>query len=409
MGVFVGIIAGFVGAVIFNKYYNYRKLPDALSFFNGKRFVPFVVIGWSVLISLVLAIIWPVVQTGINNFGIWIADVRGYRTDFGTIRLRYARASAVAVRSAPYADDSDELHFFGWNLHHFDRRCCRFSSVRSRSALVGLGQRFGELEQHRAIQQPTIVALLNAFTPARFKVGQMIGAAGSLMGLAYAMYRNVDVDKRPKYKSMFFSAAIAVFLTGVTEPLEYMFMFAAPLLYGVYAVLQGAAFAMADIISLRVHSFGTLEFLTRIPMSLKAGLWLDVVNYIWVTLAFAVIMYFVANFMIKRFKFATPGRLGNYTDLDGEAEEAAPATATPEGNAGASDNDKLVWNIIDAFGGQENITEVDACMTRLRVTVKDETQVAEDKKWSTLGARGVIRKGKGIQVVYGPPSRCPKI
>lgn len=128
-----------------------------------------------------------------------------------------------------------------------------------------------------------------------------------------------------------------------------------------------AAFAMADIISLRVHSFGTLEFLTRIPMSLKAGLWLDVVNYIWVTLAFAVIMYFVANFMIKRFKFATPGRLGNYTDFDGEAEEAAPApaTATPEGNAGASDNDKLVWNIIDAFGGQENITEVDACMTRL--------------------------------------------
>ena len=92
----------------------------------------------------------------------------------------------------------------------------------------------------------------------------------------------------------------------------------------------------------------------------------------------------------------------SYTDFDGEAEEAAPATATPEGNAGASDNDKLVWNIIDAFGGQENSSEAEACMARLRVTVKDETKVAEDKKWSTLGARGVIRKGKGIQVVYGP-------
>ena len=94
--------------------------------------------------------------------------------------------------------------------------------------------------------------------------------------------------------------------------------------------------------------------------------------------------------------------MGNYTDFDGEGEEAAPSTATTAGNADASDNDKLVWNIIGAFGGQDNISEVDACMTRLRVTVKDETQVAEDKKWSTLGARGVIRKGKGIQVVYGP-------
>jgi PTS system glucose-specific IIC component len=94
--------------------------------------------------------------------------------------------------------------------------------------------------------------------------------------------------------------------------------------------------------------------------------------------------------------------LGNYTDFDGETEDSAASAAIPEGDAGASDNDSLVWNIINAFGGQENISEVDACMTRLRVTVKDETKVAEDKKWSTLGARGVIRKGKGIQVVYGP-------
>ena len=400
MGVFVGIIAGFVGAVIFNKYYNYRKLPDALSFFNGKRFVPFVVIGWSVLISLVLAIIWPVVQTGINNFGIWIAD-----------------SADTAPILAPFVYGTLERLLLPFGLHHMLTIPMNYTSLGGTyTILTGAAagsQVFGQdplwlawasdlVNLNNTGDTAAYNELLNAFTPARFKVGQMIGAAGSLMGLAYAMYRNVDVDKRPKYKSMFFSAAIAVFLTGVTEPLEYMFMFAAPLLYGVYAVLQGAAFAMADIISLRVHSFGMLEFLTRIPMSLKAGLWLDVVNYIWVTVAFAVIMYFVANFMIQRFKFATPGRLGNYTDFDGEAEEAAPATATPEGNAGASDNDKLVWNIIDAFGGQENITEVDACMTRLRVTVKDETKVAEDKKWSTLGARGVIRKGKDIQVVYGP-------
>ena len=149
MGVFVGIIAGFVGAVIFNKYYNYRKLPDALSFFNGKRFVPFVVIGWSVLISLVLAIIWPVVQTGINNFGIWIADSADTAPILAPFVYGTLERLLLPFGSAPYADDSDELHFFGWNLHNVDRRCRRFASVRSRSALVGLGQRFGELEQRR--------------------------------------------------------------------------------------------------------------------------------------------------------------------------------------------------------------------------------------------------------------------
>jgi len=380
MGVFVGIIAGFVGAVIFNKYYNYRKLPEALSFFNGKRFVPFVVILWSVIISLVMAIVWPVVQTGINSFGIWIANSADtapvlapfvYYTSLGGT---YTLLTGAAAGSQVFGQDPLWL---AWA-----------------SDLVNLNNA-GDTAGYNE--------LLNAFTPARFKVGQMIGAAGSLMGLAFAMYRNVDADKRSKYKSMFFSAALAVFLTGVTEPLEYMFMFAAPLLYGVYAVLQGVAFAMADIISLRVHSFGTLEFLTRVPMSLKAGLWLDVVNYIWVTIAFAVIMYFIANFMIKRFKFATPGRLGNYTDLDGESEGETEGVAVAPGSAQVlASNDQKVLNIIEAFGGQHNISEVDACMTRLRVTVKDETQVADDKKWTSLGARGVIRKGTGIQVVYGP-------
>jgi maltose PTS system EIICB or EIICBA component len=399
MGVFVGIIAGFLGAVIYNKYYSYRKLPEALSFFNGKRFVPFVVILWSVIVSLVMAIVWPVIQTGINSFGIWIAN-----------------SADTAPILAPFVYGTLERLLLPFGLHHMLTIPMNYTSLGGTyTMLTGAAagsQVFGQDPLWLAWASDLVnlknsgdtagyTQLLHAFTPARFKVGQMIGAAGSLMGLAFAMYRNVDADKRPKYKSMFFSAAIAVFLTGVTEPLEYMFMFAAPLLYGVYAVLQGVAFAMADVISLRVHSFGMLEFLTRVPMSLKAGLWLDVVNYLWVTLAFAVIMYFVSNFMIKRFKFATPGRLGNYTDLDGESETEGVAAAPGAAQVLAS-GDQKVLNIIEAFGGQDNISEVDACMTRLRVTVKDETQVAEDKKWTSLGARGVIRKGTGIQVVYGP-------
>ena len=398
MRVFIGIIAGFVGAVIYNKYYNFRKLPDALSFFNGKRFVPFVVIGWSVVISLGLAVIWPVVQTGINNFGIWIAG-----------------SADTAPILAPFVYGTLERLLLPFGLHHMLTIPMNYTPLGGTYTIMtgaaAGSQVFGQdplwlawasdlVNLNNAGDAGAYDTLLNSVVPARFKVGQMIGAAGILMGLAFAMFKNVDADKRPKYKSMFLSASVAVFLTGVTEPLEYMFMFAAPALYGVYAVLQGLAFAMADIISLRVHSFGVLEFATRIPMSLKAGLWLDVVNFIWITAAFAVAMYFIASFMIKRFKFATPGRLGNYTDFDGEGETT---TVADESTSDATtDEARLALNIIEAFGGKENMTDVDACMTRLRVTVLDETKVAEDKEWTKLGASGVVRKGKGIQVVYGP-------
>ena len=138
--------------------------------------------------------------------------------------------------------------------------------------------------------------VLTNWTPARFKVGQMIGSSGILMGLTLAMYRNVDPDKKSKYKSMYFSAALAVFLTGVTEPLEFMFMFAAVPLYIVYSVIQGAAFAMADILPLRVHSFGNIELLTRTPLAIKAGLGIDLLNFVICVILFGVLTYFVANF-----------------------------------------------------------------------------------------------------------------
>ena len=142
--------------------------------------------------------------------------------------------------------------------------------------------------------------LLTTVTPARFKVGQMIGSFGILMGVAAAIYRNVEADKKHQYKGMMIATALATFLTGVTEPIEYMFMFVATPLYLVYALVQGAAFAMADIVHLRVHSFGSIEFLTRTPLAINAGLGMDIINFIWVTALFAVIMYLIANFMIQK-------------------------------------------------------------------------------------------------------------
>ena len=391
MGVFVGIIAGFIGAMAYNKYYNYRKLPDALSFFNGKRFVPFVVILWSLICSLILAVVWPTIQGGINNFGLWIAESQDnapilapflYGTlerlllPFGlhhmlTIPINYtALGGTYEILSGPQAG----THVFGqdplWLAWATD--------------LVNL-KNAGDMSQYHYV--------LTHWTPARFKVGQMIGATGILMGMTLAMYKNVDPDKKHLYKSMFFSAALAVFLTGVTEPLEFMFMFAAVPLYVVYAFIQGAAFATADLVSLRVHSFGNIELLTRTPLAIKAGLGGDLLNFVWVSILFGVFTYFLANFLIKKFNFATPGRNGNY-DLD-TGDNASGTGAPVEGNDQA-------FAIINLLGGKANIEDVDACMTRLRVTVKDKAKVGSEDQWKAVGAMGLITKDNGVQAVYGP-------
>lgn len=222
--------------------------------------------------------------------------------------------------------------------------------------------------------------LLEAYTPARFKVGQMIGSFGILMGMVVAIYRNVDDDKKHQYKGMLTATVLATFLTGVTEPIEYMFMFVATPLYIIYAFVQGAAFAMADIVHLRVHSFGSIEFLTRTPFAINAGLAMDIVNFIWVTVLFGVIMFFIANFMIKKFDYATPGRNGNYEQNDDSSESAGSA------GAGTSSASSQVINIINLLGGRANIVDVDACMTRLRVTVKNAEKVGTEEQWKAEGA-----------------------
>ena len=397
MGVFVGIISGFAGGIIYNKYYNYRKLPDALSFFNGKRFVPMVCIAWSVIISLILAVIWPVVQSGINAFGVWIAN-----------------SSSTSPILAPFIYGTLERLLLPFGLHHMltiPMNYTSFGGTYTIATGINAGKQvFGQdplwlawvtdlINYKDAGQLDAYKNLLTTVTPARFKVGQMIGATGLLLGVALAMYRRVDADKKDKYRSMFISTVLAVFLTGVTEPLEFMFMFCALPLYIVYAVLQGCAFAMSGIIHLRVHSFGNLEFITRIPMCLRAGLAGDVINFVICVVVFFVIGYFVAYFMIGKFHYATPGRLGNYMDENADADD----TNTSEGaNAKKGVADSQAERIITLLGGRENIVLVDACMTRLRVTVKELDKVAELPAWKSEGALGLIKKDNGIQAVYGP-------
>ncbi|HER0071857.1 TPA: PTS transporter subunit EIIC [Streptococcus pyogenes] len=392
-GVFVGIIAGFVGATAYNKYYNYRKLPEVLTFFNGKRFVPFVVILRSIFVALILVVVWPVIQSGINSFGMWIAS---------------SQDSAPIL--APFLYGTLERLLLPFGLHHMLTIPMNYTALGGTYEVMtgaAAGTKvFGQdplwlawvtdLVHLKGSDASTYSHLMDSVTPARFKVGQMIGATGTLMGVALAMYRNVDADKKHTYKMMFISAAAAVFLTGVTEPLEYLFMFAAMPLYIVYALVQGASFAMADLVNLRVHSFGNIELLTRTPMALKAGLGMDLINFVWVSILFAVIMYFIADMMIKKMHLATAGRLGNY-DADILGDRNTQATPTQ-----VADSNSQVVQIINLLGGAGNIDDVDACMTRLRVTVKDPAKVGAEDDWKKAGAMGLIQKGNGVQAVYGP-------
>ena len=390
MGVFVGIISGFVGATAFNKYYNFRKLPDALSFFNGKRFVPFVVILRSAIAAIILSIVWPLVQTGINNFGIWIAN-----------------SQENAPILAPFLYGTLERLLLPFGLHHMLTIPMNYTALGGTyEILTGAAkgtQVFGQdplwlawitdLVNLKGTDASHYQQLLDTVHPARFKVGQMIGSFGILMGVIVAIYRNVDSDKKHKYKGMMIATALATFLTGVTEPIEYMFMFIATPLYLVYSLVQGAAFAMADVVNLRMHSFGSIEFLTRTPIAISAGIGMDIINFIWVTVLFAVIMYFIANFMIQKFNYATPGRNGNYETAEA-SEESSSEVKVAEGSQAV--------NIINLLGGRANIVDVDACMTRLRVTVKDADKVGDAEQWKAGGAMGLVMNGQGVQAIYGP-------
>lgn len=391
MGVFVGIIAGFLGASLYNKYYDFDKLPQALSFFNGKRFVPFVVIAGSTIVAMIVSIVWPFAQTALNSFGIWLANSKD-----------------TAPILAPFAYGCLERLLLPFGLHHMLTVPVNYTELGGVYTMI-TGTAAGTtvagqdplwfawitdlINLKTAGNMDQYNTLLSTVTPARFKCGQVILSTASLIGIAFAMYKNVDSDKKKQYKSMFFSAGIAVVLTGVSEPLEFLFMFVSPILYVVYAIITGIGFAMADILNLRIHAFGGIELLTRIPMIINAGLIGDLINFIFMCATFFGINFFVFNFCIKKFNIPTPGRKGNYIE-----EESNDSNTIVNTNG----QDSQAVAIIALLGGKENIVDVDACMTRLRVTVKDSSKVANEKEWKLNGALGLILKDRGVQAIYGP-------
>jgi PTS system glucose-specific IIC component len=383
MGVFIGIISGYLGANLYNRYYDYSRLPEALAFFNGKRFVPFMVIIYSVIIAFVLAVIWPLVQGALNEFGQWIAN---------------SKDSAPIV--APFVYGTLERLLLPFGLHHTLTIPMNYTELGGTYQLL-TGPSAGssvygqdplwlawvsDLNNLKLTDPAAYQHLLATVHPARFKAGQVIIAASSLIGIGLAMYHCVDSDKRLQYKPMFFSACLAVLLTGVTEPIEFMFMFVAPVLYVAHAILTGLAFALVDLIDLRVHAFGLIELITRVPMMISAGIGGDLISFVMVCIAFFSINYALFRLLIIKFNLPTPGRAGNYIDEKAE---------------GMSQDDKLEI-IMQNLGGRENIAEIDACMTRLRITVKDPALVADYTLWKSTGALGLVIKDQGVQAIYGP-------
>ncbi|SMY16204.1 PTS transporter subunit IIBC [Photobacterium aquimaris] len=383
MGVFIGIISGYLGANLYNRYYDFSRLPEALAFFNGKRFVPFMVIVYSVIIALGLAVVWPLVQGALNDFGQWIAS---------------SKDSAPII--APFVYGTLERLLLPFGLHHTLTIPMNYTELGGAYQLL-TGPSAGssvygqdplwlawvsDLNNLKLTDPTTYQHLLDTVHPARFKAGQVIIAASSLIGIGLAMYHCVDSDKRLQYKPMFFSACLAVLLTGVTEPIEFMFMFVAPVLYVAHAVLTGLAFALVDLIDLRVHAFGLIELITRVPMMISAGIGGDLISFVMVCIAFFAINYALFRLLIVKFNLPTPGRAGNYIDEKAE---------------GMSQDDKLEI-IIQNLGGRDNIAEIDACMTRLRITVKEPALVADYTLWKSTGALGLVIKDQGVQAIYGP-------
>ncbi|WP_413112455.1 PTS transporter subunit IIBC [Thaumasiovibrio sp. DFM-14] len=383
MGVFIGIMSGYLGANLYNRYYDFSRLPEALAFFNGKRFVPFMVIFYSVFIALVLSIVWPLIQGALNDFGQWIATSKD-----------------TAPIAAPFLYGTLERLLLPFGLHHTLTIPMNYTELGgSYELLTGAsagssvyGQDplwlawVSDLNNLKLSDPATYQHLLDTVHPARFKAGQVIIAASSLIGIGLAMYHCVDNDKRKQYKPMFLSACLAVLLTGVTEPIEFMFMFIAPVLYVAHALLTGVAFALVDVMDLRVHAFGLIELFTRIPMMVSAGIGGDLIRFALVSIVFFVVNYSLFRLLIVKFKLPTPGRMGNYLDESAEA---------------VSEDEKLDI-IIQNLGGRGNIAEIDACMTRLRITVNDPLLVAEYSLWKPTGALGAVVKEQGVQVIYGP-------
>ena len=372
MGVFGGIIVGLGVAALHNKFYKI-KLPQVLSFLGGTRFVPIISSLVYLLVGCLMYFVWPIVQGWIASLGNLVLE-SGY---FGTWIYGVIERALIP---------------FG--LHHVFYM--PFWQTELGGAMVIDGTLVQGAQNIYFAQLASKSTQQFAVSATRFMSGKFPFMIFGLPAAAYAMYRAARPEKRRVVGSLLLSAAITSILTGITEPLEFTFLFVAPIMYAVHCVLAGLSFMLMHILNVGVgmtFSGGLIDLTLFGILQGNAK-----TNWIWVVvvgLAYAVIYYLVFYFLITRLNLKTPGR-----EADDEETKLYTRADVDERKKEKSDN-TVSSLIVSGLGGKENISDIDCCATRLRITVKDASLV-NDSRLKQSGASGVIHKGNGVQVVYGP-------
>lgn len=382
MGVFGGIIAGLAAAALCNRFYK-TQLPDALSFFAGTRFVPIVCMAFAILTGAVLYFVWPIIQSGIFALG-GIVQASGY---FGT-----------------FVYGCIERALIPFGLHHIFYMPFWQTGVGGTAVIDGVTVMGAQNIFFAELASPNTTRF--SIDACRFLTGKYPFMMGGLPGAALAMYVTAKPEKRKEVGSLLFSVALTSFLTGVTEPIEFTFLFLAPALFVIHVVFAGLAFMTCHILNICVgttFSDGLLDLILYgvLPGQAKSN-W---VMLLPVLAVYFVLYFFVFRFFILKWDLKTPGR-----EAEGEAahlvtkDEYRKATGVGVAGGKAAANagfDEKSAAILRGVGGVENLVDIDCCATRLRLTLVDSAKIDQDVLKAT-GASGVVVKGAGIQVIYGP-------
>ena len=379
MGVFGGIIVGLGVAALHNKFYRIQ-LPNALSFFGGTRFVPIISTIVYMFVGILLYFVWPVVQNGIYALG-GLVTGSGY---VGTLIFGLIKRALIP---------------FG--LHHVFYMPFWQTAVGGTMEVAGQMVQGGQNIFFAQLADSANIAHFSA-DATRYFSGEFIFMIFGLPGAALAMYQCAKPEKKKAAGGLLLSAALACMATGITEPLEFSFLFVAPALFAVQVVLAGSAYMIAHMLNVAVgltFSGGLLDFfLFGILQGNAKTSWMRVIP---VGIIYFFLYYFIFKFMIRKFNFKTPGREDDdtetklYTKADVNARREAAQAET------ITSDDATSEAITRGLGGKKNISDVDCCATRLRCTVKDASRV-NDGILKATGASGVVHKGQGVQVIYGP-------
>jgi glucose PTS system EIICBA or EIICB component len=364
-GVFGGIIVGILAAAMYNKFYEI-ELPSYLGFFAGKRFVPIITAASALILGLLMIFIWPPIQNGLNAFSqnMVHANLTISAFIFGVI----------------------ERSLIPFGLHHifYSPFWYEFGEYATKAGEVVRGD--------QRIFMAQITDNVQNLTAGTFMTGKFPFMMFGLPAAALAIYHEAKPEKKVLVGGLMASAALTSFLTGITEPIEFSFLFVAPILFGIHAIFAGFSFMIMHLLDVKIgmtFSGGLIDYILFGLINPQTNAWI----VIPVGLVFAVVYYFGFRFAIRAFNLKTPGR-----ELE-ETENQAPT-----GKAGSAD---LATNILDAMGGKENIAHLDACITRLRVSVNDIKNVDKDQL-KKLGAAGVLEVGNNIQAIFGPRSETIK-